>query len=129
MIDIENEVFTELKTTLEKQFDNISVQGFGKPIPATLPCVTVLEADNYAVTATRDSGSTENHVDVMYEVNVYASSKTSGKKLFAAVDNIFLDMGFTRTTMTQITPDNADIYRIVGRYTARISKDKTIFRR
>ena len=70
----------------------------------------------------------------MYEVNIY-SNKTSGKKsecreIASLLDNEFATLGFSRTMLQPIpNMDDATIYRMTGRYTAVISKDKAIFRR
>ena len=71
---------------------------------------------------------------VTYEVNVY-SNKTSGKKaeckaLAAFIDERLLELNFTRTMLEPVpNQDEATIYRMLGRYRAVISKNKTIYRR
>lgn len=133
MIDIENEVFTTIATELRSQFTGINVYGEDVRSPSSFPCVSIVEADNYTFRRTQDSGSNENHANVMYEVNVY-SNKTSGKKteckeIFAVIDEIMLGLGFTRSNKNPVTMDEATIYRIVGRYVAIVSTDQTIYRR
>lgn len=133
MIDIENEVFTTIATELRSQFTGINVYGEDVRSPSSFPCVSIVEADNYTLRRTQDSGSNENHANVMYEVNVY-SNKTSGKKteckeIFAVIDEIMLGLGFTRSNKNPVTMDEATIYRIVGRYVAIVSTDQTIYRR
>jgi hypothetical protein len=70
----------------------------------------------------------------MYEVNVY-SNKTKGKKseckaIAALIDNELATLGFSRTMLQPIpNMDDATIYRMTGRYTAVISKDKKLYRR
>lgn len=133
MIDIENEVFTKIATELRSLFTGINVYGEDVRSPSSFPCVSIVEADNYTLRRTQDSGSNENHANVMYEVNVY-SNKTSGKKteckeIFAAIDEIMLGLGFTRSNKNPVTMDEATIYRIVGRYVAIVSTNQTIYRR
>lgn len=133
MIDIENEVFTTIATELRSQFTGINVYGEDVRSPSSFPCVSIVEADNYTLRRTQDSGSNENHANVMYEVNVY-SNKTSGKKteckeIFAVIDEIMLGLGFTRSNKNPVTMDEATIYRIVGRYVAIVSTNQTIYRR
>jgi hypothetical protein len=71
---------------------------------------------------------------VTYEVNVYSNKqtgkKTECKNIAAVVDEILLAMNFTRS-MLEPVPNMADatIYRMTGRYTAVISKDKKLYRR
>jgi hypothetical protein len=133
IIDIENEVFTKIATELRSQFTGINVYGEDVRSPSSFPCVSIVEADNYTVRRTQDSGSNENHANLMYEVNVY-SNKTSGKKteckeIFAVIDEIMLGLGFTRSNKNPVTMDEATIYRIVGRYVAIVSTNQTIYRR
>ena len=71
---------------------------------------------------------------MLYEVNVY-SNKTSGKKsecksIIALIDSKLGELGFTRTMLNPIpNEENATVHRMVARYRAVISKDKTIYRR
>lgn len=133
MIDIENEVFTKVATELRSQFSTINIYGEDVRSPSSFPCVSIVEADNYTVKRTQDSGSNENHANLMYEVNVY-SNKTSGKKseckeILAVVDEIMLGMGFTRTMKNPVSMDDATVYRMVTRYTAIVSRNQSIYRR
>lgn len=133
MIDIENEVFTKIASELRSQFTGINVYGEDVRSPSQFPCVSIVEADNYTVKSTQDSGSNENHANLMYEVNVY-SNKTSGKKteckeILSVIDDILLGLGFTRTMKNPVSMDDATIYRMVARYTAIVSTNQTIYRR
>ena len=134
MIDIENEVFNAVATVLRAEYPKIYVVGEYVKTPPKFPCVSLVEMDNQNYQRTEDSGSSENHVSVMYEVNIY-SNKSVGKKsecknIAALIDEQMLALGFARL-MSQPIPnlDDATIYRMVGRYSAVISKDKVIYRR
>ena len=134
MIDIENEVFNSIATALRAKHDPISLYGEYVPSPATYPTVFIEELDNYALERTQDSGSLENHASLMYEINVFSNlmvgKKSQAKSIFEDVDEIMAGLGFTRIVKTAIPNlENATIYRMVGRYKAVVSKDKTIFRR
>ena len=134
MIDIENEVFNHVSATLREKYTGIYVVGEYVKTPPKFPCVSLVEMDNQTYQRTEDSGSSENHVSVMYEVNVY-SNKTIGKKseckeIAAIIDEQMLALGFARTMLQPIPNlDDATIYRMVGRYSAVISKTKDIYRR
>lgn len=134
MIDIENELYTQIATSLRAEFTPISVFGEMVKAPAVFPAVMIEEKDNSIYQRTQDSGNIENHADLMYEVNVY-SNKTSGKKtecknIFKVIDREFASLGFTRTLKEPIPDmDDATIYRMVGRYKAVASTNKTIYRR
>jgi hypothetical protein len=90
--------------------------------------------DNATRTDTIDSGSNENHANVMYEVNVY-SNRATGKKseckeIIALIDKEMLALGFSRATLTPVPNMNdSTIYRMVGRYRATVSANHEICRR
>ena len=134
MIDVENEVFNSVATDVRAKYPDIYMVGEYVKTPPRFPCVSLVEMDNQTYQQTEDSGSSENHVSVMYEVNVY-SNKTVGKKteckeIAAFIDEQMLALGFARTMLQPIPNlDDATIYRMVGRYSAVISKNKEFFRR
>lgn len=133
MIDIENEIFTKIASELREKHPGIAVYGETVYTPSVFPCVCIEETDNYPCVRTADSGTSENHVNVTYEINVY-SNKTSGKKteckaIFTTADDVLTSLGFTRIMKNPISMDDASKYRILGRYTAVVSKNKIIYRR
>ena len=134
MIDIESSVFDRVATKVRAEYTDIYMVGEYVKTPPRFPCVSLIEMDNQSYQKTEDSGSSENHVSVMYEVNVY-SNKSVGKKaeckaIVALIDEQMLALGFARTMLQPIPNlDDATIYRMVGRYSAIISKSKEIYRR
>ena len=134
MIDMENENFNAAKTAVQVEYPDIYMVGEYVKTPPRFPCVSLVEMDNQGYQRTEDSGSSENHAQVMYEVNIY-SNKTVGKKaeckaIAALIDEQMLALGFARTMLQPIPNlDDATIYRMVGRYSAVISKTKDIYRR
>lgn len=134
MIDIENSVFHRVAPKVREKFPNIFLVGEYVKSPSSFPAASIMEMDNAIRTDTIDSGSNENHVNVMYEVTVY-SNKTSGKKteckeIMALIDEEFNAMGFQRVTLTPIPNEyDSTIYRMVARYKATVSSDFKIYRR
>ena len=134
MIDIENQVFDRVASRVREQFPDIFMTGEYVNSPASFPAVSLVEMDNSVREATIDSGSNENHANVMYEVNVY-SNKATGKKseckaIIALIDKEMTDMGFARFTLTPVPNEyDSTIYRMVGRYRAAVSTDHKIYRR
>lgn len=134
MIDIESAVFNRVADRVREQFPDIFMVGEYVNSPASFPAVSLVEMDNSTRIETVDSGSSENHANVMYEVNVY-SNKTVGKKseckaIIALIDEEMLTMGFSRSTLTPVPNEyDSTIYRMVGRYRAAVSSNNTIFRR
>lgn len=134
MIDIESSVFDRVVTRVREEFPEIYMVGEYVKSPSSFPAVSLVEMDNGVRTDTIDSGSNENHANVMYEVNVY-SNKTTGKKseckaIIKIIDEEMMAMGFARVTLTPIPNMNdSTIYRMVGRYRASVSSDHKIYRR
>jgi hypothetical protein len=134
MIDIESTVFNRVVTKVREQFPDIYVTGEYVKSPSSFPAVSLVEMDNATRTDTIDSGSNENHANVMYEVNVY-SNKATGKKseckaIIALIDEEMLALGFARNTLTPVPNMNdSTIYRMVGRYRATVSTKHEIIRR
>ena len=134
MIDIENDVYNRVATSVKDKYSNAFVSSEFVRTPAKFPCVTILEMSNSAYTLTQSSGSVENHADVMYEVNVYSNKKTNKKteckNIMALIDNEFATLGFSRIMLQPIpNMDDATIYRMVARYRAIVSQNSTIYRR
>ena len=134
MIDIENEVFNEVSKRVRKKFPKIFMTGEYVKSPSSFPCISLVEMDNAPYRESQTSECMENHTAVMYEMNVY-SNKTKGKKaeckeIVGLVDDILAELGFTRIMLEPVPNLNdATIYRMLGRYRAIVSKNKTIYRR
>ncbi len=134
MIDIENQVFDRVAKRVREQFPGIFMAGEYVNSPPSFPAASGVEMDNSIHEATIDSGSNENHANVMYEWNTY-SNKTTGKKseckaIMALIDTEMTAMGFVRVTLTPVPNEyDSTIYRMVGRYRAAVSADFKIFRR
>ena len=135
MINVESEVFSTVATALRDEITGIFVSGEAVAAPSSFPAVTLVEDDNSTYTRSLDSSGQENHAQIMYTANVY-SNKSSGKKaeckaIMAIIDDEMQGMGFVRIGSSPAEVPNADkaIYRMVARYRATISTDKTIYRR
>ena len=134
IINIENEVFEAVSSVIRDKRPDVFVSGEYVRTPSKFPFVSLIEMSNTAYDRTQSSEGLENHASLMYEVNVY-SNKKSGKKseckaIAALIDNELAALGFSRTMLQPIpNMDDATIYRMTGRYTAVISKDKVVFRR
>lgn len=131
MIDIENDIFSYVKSAVQAELSGCDVSGEYTEVPASFPAVTLVEADNRVLIRMRTE-DIENAASVMWECNVY-SNKAAGKKSEAKaianiVDAAFASIGFTRTFREQV-PNLRDstIYRIVCQYEAVIDKNYTIY--
>lgn len=135
MIDIEYAIFNRVAMKVREVFPGIFMMtGEYVRSPSSFPAVSLVEMDNGTRTDTIDSGSNENHANVMYEVNVY-SNKSAGKKseckaIIALIDKEMLAIGFSRVTLTPVPNEyDSTIYRMVARYRASVSDNNTIYRR
>lgn len=120
MIDIENIVFTNVATALRTAFSGISVYGEFVEVPASFPCVTIVEADNKVYERTRDLDGVEHYAEIMYEINIYTNNgngkKTMAKSIAQEIDTVMSGMLFTRTFRGQTPNIDRTIYRITMRY-------------
>ena len=134
MIDCENEIFSKVTESVRQAYPSAFISSEYVRTPSQFPFVSLVEMSNIAYDRTQSSDSPENHASLMYEVNIY-SNKESGKKseckaIASLIDNEFATLGFSRTMLQPIpNMDDATIYRMTGRYTAVISKEKRLYRR
>lgn len=134
MIDIENEIFNIISEKLRAKYQGIYISGEYVKSPPSFPSVSLIEMDNEIYRSTRTNESIENHVQVMYEINVYSNKikgkKTEAKSIMSVIDSEFARLGFMRIMYNPIPNElDATIYRLVARYRAVVSKDKVIYRR
>lgn len=133
MIDIENDVYSDLYEYLQTQIPGIIVYDETILSPEEFPCVCIEEIGNSVYQRSIDSGSNENHAIVDYEVRVYGNKVTDKKSevrhIYSLVDEWFLMNGFIRISTRPISFDDSTKYQFIGRYTATVDKNKTIYRR
>lgn len=134
MIDIENEIFSIISEKLRAKYQGIYISGEYVKSPPSFPSVSLIEMDNEIYRRTMTNESIENHVQVMYEINVYSNKvkgkKTEAKSIMSVIDSEFARLGFMRIMYNPIPNElDATIYRLVARYRAVVSKDKVIYRR
>lgn len=140
MIDIENIIYTTLKKVLINEC-KLNPQFISTEIvlkPKNYPWVTIIEMMNIPYSKTQTNDDIENHVDVVYEINVYTNDKNGKKsrckKIISTVDTKMKNLGFRRIMLSPIPNANdPTIYRIIARYEAIVSKENkekyTIYRR
>ncbi len=134
MINIENEVYNFVSEKVRTEYPQIYMTGEYVQSPPSFPATSLVEMDNTIYNLTQTSSDNENHATIMYEVNTYSNKKTGKKSeckaIMTLIDNLMIQIGFTRTMLQPIpNMDDATIYRMTARYTAIVSKDKTIYRR
>ena len=75
MIDVENQVFTELKTKLTTNMSNIKVDSVFQNTPSSFPFVSCEMIDNSKNLSTADMCGKENGADTTFEVHIYSKSQ------------------------------------------------------
>lgn len=131
MIDISSKVFTTVANAVENQYSSAFVSSEYVGTPASFPCVTITEDDNYVYTRSISGDTTrEHHANIMYNINIY-SNKASGKKAEAlgiakVVDDTMADMGFTRTARAELPNVDSTIFRYTLRYEGIVSEGETV---
>lgn len=133
MIDIEGEVMNLIYDAVTVNYPNAKFESTLNLSPSEFPCVCVEELDNTTRMSSIDSGSFERHANVTYEINIFTND-TSGKKatakaILALIDTAMVVHGFERYSKSPTSLDQGTKYRLVVRYQATVSKDKTIYRR
>ena len=134
MIDIENELFTDVYNEVIKEFPDIYMTGEYEIAQSSFPCLYFMEQDNSVRKSTMTGAKVENYADVLYEATAY-SNKVPGKKaeckeILQIVDKVMSRRGLRRT-MKQIVPNmlDATVCRMVARYEGTVSENKIIYRR
>ena len=131
MIDIENTIFSPIRTALVNQFEDIFVTSEPTATTAHFPAVSIVQQDNYMSINKLDNSGRERYATVMFQVDVY-SNKASGKKsqckeIMSFIDDLLFALNFTRLSLTPIPMENLGYYRLSARYRAETDGD-TMYR-
>lgn len=134
MLDYSRQIFSRLTIRLREVYENIYTSRNDTTSPPKIPAVTCVQKNNVNYLRTIDSDSHENHVKVMFQVDVYTNNKDEASKIELAenirdtVSDFFLDLGFNRTLCEPI-PNVQDlaIYRISMRFEGVIGKDTFVY--
>ena len=131
MINIENELFTIIADNLENKYQDIFVTSDIVNAPEKFPTVSILETNNKTSENTVDSSKDEKYSIVTYDINIYSNEKNAKSKCREIADTIdeqLIGLGFTRIFLQPIPNFDNSIYRFTSRYSATVSKHKTIYK-
>ena len=129
MIDYEVNVFDTVYRKVSNLFAKGKFASIYVPSPTAFPAGSLIELTNDTVGKRQSSTPIENFARVMYQLDVYATTKQEAKSLLSAVDDVMISIGFTRTGgefLDNVT--NVNIFRYAARYVAEIDRDGTIYR-
>lgn len=134
MIDVINEIFTDVARTVRTEHSGTTVTGEYTRSPSSFPTVTLDEIENVMVDWLEDSSNEERFAGITLRLQVF-SNKQSGKKsearaIFATADERLRHFGLRRVSYTT-TPEiyNSTIYSITATYSAVVSADGYIYKR
>ena len=98
-------------------------------MPTAFPAASLIEMSNTTVRGKQSSTPVENFARIMYQLEVYATSKSKCKAVYAAIDEAMLAMNFTRVSGNYINViDNTKVFRYVARYEALVDTDGNLYR-
>lgn len=134
MIDYEAAIYTAVREAMLAEHPDVYLTSDLERQPAKLPCAWLYESDNSAYRNSQDSASNENHVEVLYQAEVFtkkrSSRKSEARMILQTIDNCMSDLGFTRMMMRPVPNYNdATIYRLIAQYRAVIGRDGLIYSR
>ena len=122
MIDIENIVINTVANAVWATYPDMDVSSDYDPTPESFPCVFIYELANTDYRPSFDDALTPHHVNVMYQVDVYALGKSDAKKIRSIVDAAMQGMKFTRTYSQPTLNVDRTIKRYTSRYTAVVGE-------
>lgn len=122
MIDVENKIYSPIRTALVNAYDGIFVTSEPTATSAKFPAVSIVQQDNYMSINHLDNSGTERFATIMFQVDVY-SNKASGRKsqckeIMNVIDTMLYGMNFTRLSLTPVPMANEGYYRLTARYRA-----------
>jgi len=129
IIDITNEVYTKLKSTVTSA---TILTEYPESTPV-FPCVVFSELLNNTYEETIDTGG-QNHGDVSFEVQIFSNSDTKitqVKSIRNSIDSVMADTYGMSRTYSNAVPNYMDtnIYRYVLRYTCIVDANRKIYGR
>lgn len=98
--------------------------------PTAFPAASLIEINNRTVQDRQSSTPVENFSAVMYQLDVYATSKAKCREVFAAADDAMIAMNFNRIAGQYMdNAANTKVFRYTARYEAVIDSQGNIYRR
>ena len=122
MIDIENQIYSPIRTALVNAYEGIFVTSEPTATSAKFPAVSIVQEDNYMSVNKLDNSGAERFATIMFQVDVYSNKasgrKTQCKEIMNTVDAMLFALNFTRISLTPIPMANEGYYRLTARYRA-----------
>jgi len=131
MIDYENKIFNKVYAAAaplcaSKKFVSTVISDD----PTAFPAASLIEMDNATIRNRQSSTPAENFALITYQLDVYATSKSKCREVFAAADDAMISMNFSRMSGQYINNfDNTKVFRYVARYEAVVDQEGNLYRR
>ena len=131
MIDYEVKIFNRVHAAVSSLCAaNCFISTYYTERPAAFPAASLIEIGNTTVRSRQSSTPVENYSALVYQLDVYATSKSKCRQVFAAADEAMIGMNFVRMSGQYLSiTDNTKVFRYVARYEAEIDPDGNIYRR
>lgn len=131
MIDFEVKIFNQVHAKVAPLCANHKfVSTAIVEAPTAFPAASLIEMGNSTVQRLQSSTPRENFAQLMYQLDVYATSKADCRKVFAAADEAMMTMNFTRLSGDYISNmGNTKVFRYTARYEAVADRDGNLYRR
>lgn len=134
MIDVFNEVFSNVAAEVRSAHEGTLVMGEHVRKPSQFPCLTMDETLNVTVGNLVDSSHKEDFAGVEYRLQVFSnkqgSKRAEARAIFATADARMRGMGFRRISYAT-TPEIYDstIYSITAVYEGVVSTSGYLYKR
>lgn len=131
MIDFEVQIFNRVYPSVAPLCANKKfVSTVINELPSSFPAASLIEIDNATVRNRQSSTPKENFALLTYQLDVYATSKSKCREVYAAADEAMIAMNFSRMSGQYINnPDNTKVFRYVARYEAEVDTEGNLYRR
>jgi hypothetical protein len=123
MIDIEAAEFTKVKAAIVAAYSTCNCVTVSADTPTTFPTMLFSQKDDPVYKQSIDSGSKENHVQPMIQIDVFTTdTMLKAKQIMAVADTAMQADGWERTfgpqPLSLVSP-----FRIVCRYQAIVKQN------
>lgn len=131
MIDLEPEVFGQIKAMLLEKHPGLAVSNEWEKIPTAFPCVTVEMTDNAVNKSTSTGSAGEVTALLTLRTDVYSKAET-GKKaeckaILADVDGLLAGLGFLRDALgPDRDREDFSYYQLTALYKAEADTNNNI---
>lgn len=131
MIDYEVKIFNRVHAVVAPMCaDRKFVSTVISKAPPAFPAASLIEMDNRTVERAQTSTPKENRALITYQLDVYDTTKSGCKKVFAAADEAMIAMNFSRMSGLYIDNSaNTKVFRYTARYEAEVDADGNLYRR